>query len=69
MSSLPKIDHQENAERNLGIAIDRLDEMRWAVVGVDSPDAECLAKFDEGVAKLKEALTVIRHSPSKTTGR
>ncbi len=69
MSSLPNIDHQENAERNLGIAIDRLDEMRWAVAGVDSQDTECLAKFDEGVKKLKEALAAIQASPSKLLQR
>ncbi len=69
MSSLPNIDLQENAERNLGIAIDRLDEMRWAVAGVDSSDTECLAKFDEGVEKLKEALAAIQASPSKLLQR
>lgn len=69
MSSLPSIDLQENAERNLAIAIGRLDEMRWAVAGVDSPGTECLAKFDEGLAKLKEALAAIRSSPSKLLQR
>jgi len=37
MSTLPSVDLQENAERNLSIAIGRLEEMRWAVSGVDSP--------------------------------
>lgn len=69
MSSLPSIDVQENAERNLAIAIGRLDEMRWAVAGVDSPGTKCLAEFDEGVAKLKEALSVIQSSPSKKRDR
>lgn len=69
MSSLPSIDVQENAERNLAIAIGRLDEMRWAVAGVDSPGTECLAKFDEGLAKLKEALAAIQSSPSKLLQR
>lgn len=69
MSSLPSIDLQENAERNLAIAIGRLDEMRWAVAGVDSPGTECLVKFDEGVVKLKDALAAIQASPSKLLQR
>lgn len=69
MSSLPNINHQENAERNLGIAIDRLGEMRWAVAGVDTQGTECLAKFDEGLEKLKEALAAIQASPSKLLQR
>lgn len=60
MSTLPNIDLQENAERNLSIAIGRLEEMRWAVAGVNAPAAECLEKFDEGLSKLKEALTAIQ---------
>lgn len=51
---------QENAGRNLGISIDRLEEMRWAIVGVDGlSGCGCLASFDEGVAKLKAALAAI----------
>ena len=69
MSTLPSIDLQENAERNLSIEIGRLEEMRWAVAGVDSPGTECLVKFDEGLAKLKEALAAIQASPSKLLQR
>jgi|JI102314A1RNA_FD_contig_81_125463_length_2646_multi_3_in_0_out_0_1 hypothetical protein len=69
MSTLPSVDLQENAERNLSIAIGRLEEMRWAVSGVDSPSTECLVKFDEGLAKLKEALAAIQASPSKLLQR
>lgn len=69
MSTLPSIDLQENAERNLSIAIGRLEEMRWAVSGVDSPGTECLVKFDEGIANLKESLAVIQASPPKLLKR
>lgn len=65
MSNLPDIDVQENASRNLSIAIGRLEEMRWAVAGVNGPSVECLAKFDEGIANLKESLAVIQASPPK----
>lgn len=51
---------QENASRNLSISIGQLEEMRWAVVGVNGLSKDqCLASFDDGVAKLKEALAAI----------
>lgn len=69
MSNLLDIDVQENADRNLSIAIGRLEEMRWAVAQVDGPSAECLAKFDEGIANLKESLAAIQASPPKLLKR
>lgn len=51
---------QENASRNLSIRIEQLEEMRWAVVGVNGlSKSPCLASFDEGVSKLKEASAAI----------
>ncbi len=69
MSALPDIDVQENAARNLSIVVGKLEEMRWAVSDVDGPGVECLGKFDEGVAKLKEALATIQASPPKLIKR
>ncbi|TXT28320.1 MAG: hypothetical protein FD131_3185 [Rhodocyclaceae bacterium] len=59
------IDVQENAQRNLSIAVGRLEEMRWAVQAAHGTNVDCLTSFDEGIAKLKESLSAIQASPPK----
>ena len=55
-------DVQENADRNLRISISHLEEMRWAIEGVEALGVPCLSQFDAGLVQLKGALRAIQAS-------
>ncbi len=49
----------ETAIRNLSISIEKLIEMRWMMITASGP-AIGLAAFDEGIDKLRDALSTLR---------
>ena len=59
-------DVQENADRNLRISISHLEEMRWAIEGVEALGVPCLSQVDAGLFQLKDALRAIQASRAGT---
>jgi hypothetical protein len=62
-------DVQENADRNLRISIAQLEEMRWAIEGVEALGVPCLPQFDAGLVQLKDALKAIQASRAEAAGQ
>ncbi|MDH0342128.1 hypothetical protein [Chromobacterium haemolyticum] len=60
---------RKHADVDLRGSINELENLRWLVVGLDKHGVQCLTQFEEGLARLKDALTVIQAAKQAVNSR